>query len=331
MITTVCGEIRGEQLGLCQMHEHILLRRGVPASLNPALCAEEPEKSREEVRAFAEAGGNAVVDAQPIGCGRMPSELARIAVQTGVHIVASTGFHLRRFYAEEHWLFTLSERELEELFCRELCEGMYENADVRLDGIVTDRRAGLIKTACEGDSLSETQRRLFTAAAFAARICQVPLMIHTEPLSHPLALFNDLTGLGVPPERMIFCHLDRAIPEESVAYQLCREGAYVEYDTIGRFKYHSDEKEIRLIGNLLERGFEKQLLLSLDTTRQRMLAYGGEIGLTYLLHRFLPALRRAGVSEDVLRGILAENPRRVLERSASGKTEAIGQGRGEEE
>ena len=118
IITTVTGDIPSQTMGMCQFHEHIMVRRGIPADLNPALCADQIEKSRDEVEGFFQAGGRAIVDAQPIGCGRMPAELVRIAEETGVHIVASTGFHLQSFYPREHWLYTASETCLEDLFAR---------------------------------------------------------------------------------------------------------------------------------------------------------------------------------------------------------------------
>lgn len=310
-IATVAGTISGNSGGICQFHEHILLRRGVPAQLNPALCADSVEKSGEELSAFRKAGGEMVVDAQPIGCGRMPAELELLAQKTGVHIVASTGFHVARFYPSDHWLFRLREWELEDLFCLELTQALYQNADRSLDGHKIPRRAGVVKTACEAGPLSSRQKRLFTAAAYAARSCGAPMMIHTDPGSDPLALFQFLTALGLPPERQVFCHLDRTCPEET-ALRLCRAGAYVEQDTIGRSQYHSDEEEVRLICALLEAGCEDRLLLSLDTTSRRMQAYGGSIGLTYLLEKFLPRLRRAGVGERAIHKMTASNAARIL-------------------
>lgn len=318
MIPTVMGNIPSNELGICQVHEHVMLRRGVPAQINPVLCMDNEEKSRKELVDFRWAGGNALVDAQPVGCGRMPAELSRISRSTGVHIVASTGFYLQKFYPDEHWIHTCSEAKLEDLFCQELTDSMYQNADRVLGGDKIGQRAGIIKTALEGGGLTTCQKKLFAAAARAALICDAPIMIHIEKDSDPLELFTFLVAQGVPPNRLIFCHLDRAIPEETVVHQLCREGAYVEHDTIGRFKYHSDEKEIRLILNLLEAGHQERLLLSLDTTNQRMLSYGGSIGLTYLLNKFWPALRYSGVSEAVERMIMVANPARVLGRKICG-------------
>ncbi|MGO5023521.1 phosphotriesterase family protein [Lawsonibacter sp. LCP25S3_G6] len=307
-ITTVTGDISVSELGFCQCHEHIMLRSGVPATLNPALRADDVGKSSLEVAQYIQCGGTSLVDAQPIGCGRMPEELKRISENTGAILIASTGFHLRRFYPTQHWIHTISETRLEGLFVHELTVGLYENADRTLTGSVLPIRAGIIKTACEGEPLSQDSRRLFAAAARAALQCGTSVMIHTEKGCNPLEVLDYLCGCGVPPQRLIFCHLDRTLPNQYITAQLCKEGAYIEYDTIGRLKYHSDSEEIRFILELLEQGFDRQLLLSLDTTNQRMRSYGGEIGLDYLLKIFLPMLESAGVAREVLHTIMRENP-----------------------
>ena len=137
-------------------------------------------------------------------------------------------------------------------------------------------------------------------------------MIHTDRDSNPLELMDYLLSCDLPPEQMIFCHLDRTMPNGNVAKTLCAEGAYLEYDTIGRFKYHSDKEEIRRIEEILDAGWVKRLLLSLDTTNRRMLSYGGDIGLNYLLQTFLPAMHNSGISEAVLERIMRKNPKEVF-------------------
>ena len=88
----------------------------------------------------------------------------------------------------------------------------------------------------------------------------------------------------------------------------------LEYDTIGRFKYHDDESECRLIAHMIEQGYEKQLLLSLDTTAQRLASYGdSSIGLTYLLRKFIPLLKRFGVSDQTIDSIMIGNPMRIFQ------------------
>lgn len=314
VITTVTGDIPASELGICQCHEHIMLRPGVPAALNPALQADDVGKSALEVAQYIRCGGTSLVDAQPVGCGRMPAELKQIAEDTGAVLIASTGFHLQRFYPTQHWIHTIAQTRLEELFVHELTVGLYENADRALAGPVLPIRAGIIKTACEGGPLSQNSRRLFAAAARAALQCETAVMIHTEKGCDPLEVLDYLCGFGLPPQQLIFCHLDRTMSDQRAAAQLCKEGAYIEYDTIGRFKYHNDHEEMRRIFALLEQGFVRQILLSLDTTNQRMRSYGGEIGLDYLLNVFLPMLESTGAAPEVLHTIMRENPAHALGR-----------------
>lgn len=314
LVTTVTGPVSARSLGFCQPHEHIMLRAGQPSRLNPALRADEIQKSRMEVLDFFHAGGRSLVDAQPVGCGRMPSALAAISQDTGVHIIASTGFHLQRFYPAGHWLHSISLGQLTDLFVSELSDGMYENADQSLEGPVVPYRAGLIKTACESGPLTARSKTLFSAAARAALLCHAPIMIHTEVGCNPMEVFRFLTAAGVSPVSMIFCHMDRTMPDRKTDLQLCREGSFVEHDTIGRPKYHSDQAELHLILDLLNAGCASQVMLSLDTTNQRMRAYGGPIGLTYLIGTFLPILAAAGISQETIHLLTTDNPARALAR-----------------
>jgi phosphotriesterase-related protein len=93
MIRTVRGDIAPESLGFCQSHEHLCITKGRPAQVNPDLCIDDPDKSARELTRYREAGGQAVVDAQPVGCGRDPLMLETLSRTSGVHIIASTGFH----------------------------------------------------------------------------------------------------------------------------------------------------------------------------------------------------------------------------------------------
>jgi phosphotriesterase-related protein len=89
-------------------------------------------------------------------------------------------------------------------------------------------------------------------------------------------------------------------------------GVFLEYDTIARYKYHSDEDELMLIGEMVKQDFGEQVLLGLDTTRERMKAYGGSIGLDYIAARFLPMLAGAGIGENHAEDFMVNNPRKAL-------------------
>lgn len=312
-ITTVLGRQNPEDLGFCHCHEHLLISKGVSYERNPVLYMDDVEKSIQEAIRFREAGGGTVIDCQPGGCNRMPCGLHRIAEASGIHIIASTGFHKLIFYPEKHWLRTEDEDFLYRLFLHELTEGMYTNIDGDFHRESVPYCAGIVKTALDTENLSPVYEKLFRAAARAAIETDVPFMVHIEQGSDPAGLLAFLLELGVPAKRIIFCHMDRSIEPLSYYTQVLEQGVTLEFDTIGRFKYHDDASEVELIRTLLEKGYENQLLFSLDTTAARLKSYTPDaIGLDYILNTFVPALRDAGVTEEQIRKISHENCARVF-------------------
>jgi predicted metal-dependent phosphotriesterase family hydrolase len=63
---------------------------------------------------------------------------------------------------------------------------------------------------------------------------------------------------------------------------------------------------------MVERGFEEQLLLGMDVTRDRMPAYGGEHGLGYIARIFTRLLRKR-VGDRAIECMTTDNPRRALQ------------------
>jgi phosphotriesterase-related protein len=313
VIQTVLGDLPPGSLGFCQSHEHLWISRGYSSEINPALRIDDPEKSGAELRRYREAGGGAVVDAQPPGCGRDAETLRKISFASGVKIIASTGFHRLLYYPKDHWIYRYGAGELEAFFERELREGMYIDCDTEPPKKTSAVRAGQIKTALEAE-FSPPHERLFASAAKAARKTGMPVMVHVERDSDPVALAGFLEKQCLSPDRCIFCHLDRAAPDTETHRELARRGAYLEYDTIARYKYHDDEKELEIIRAMTEAGFEKQILCSLDLTRERLASYGGSPGLDYILKTFIPMLIERGLERETSL-FFYENPARAFDRA----------------
>ena len=59
-------------------------------------------------------------------------------------------------------------------------------------------------------------------------------------------------------------------------------------------------------------GFQESLLISLDTTRARLQAYGGEIGIDYLTKTFIPKLKISGISDKTISTLVLDNPLAAL-------------------
>lgn len=307
-ITTVLGRQNPEDLGFCHCHEHLMISKGVSFEQNPVLCMEDVHKSTQEAIRFKAAGGGTIIDAQPGGCNRMECALHTIAEASGINIIASTGFHKLIFYPKNHWMLTAEEDFLYDFFLHELQEGMYTNIDREFCSDHVPYRAGIVKTALDVEGLTPIYKKLFTAAAKASITADVPFMVHIEQGSDPAGLLAFLLALGVPAKRIIFCHMDRSVEELSYYTQVLEQGITLEFDTIGRFKYHDDASEVQLIKDLLACGYDEQLLFSLDTTAARLKAYTPDaIGLDYILNTFVPSLKAAGVTDKQIHKISHDN------------------------
>lgn len=311
-IVTVTGPIEPNSLGFCHCHEHLAISPGRSSAINPALCIDDPNRTLAELLDYKNVGGCSLVDAQPVGCGRQADTLAALSEQSGVHIIASTGFHKMQFYPDEHWIFQASEDFLSRLFIEELDTGMYLDGDAGLPICKSAHRAGVIKCAFEGAELSGQYEKCFLSAVNAANRTGASIMVHIEKDSSPAILAAFLMKNHIAPARVAFCHMDRTHDDMTLHYELTEQGFLLEYDTIGRERYHSDEKEVEIIEKMITHGFGKNLLLGLDVTRDRLKYYGGNIGLSYIKTVFLPKLHNSGIGDDLIKDLLITGPSRFL-------------------
>lgn len=322
IIRTVQGDIAPEALGYCQCHEHLFIAKGISGEKVPSLIMEDLDKTTEELTMYYNKGGRAVVDAQPIGCGRMAKELLQASINSGVHVIGSTGFHKLDFYDDNHFVYQLEEDQLADLFITELSQGMFIDQvnGPNVPKVIGKAKAGMIKCASDGKDIRKSEgnlpiyRKLFTAAGKAAKAMNAPIMTHLEMSRGAESQFDILTSQGVAPNRIIMSHLDRVINDEIIDYQLevAKSGVFLQFDTIGRYKYHSDEEEARFIAMLCEKGFEKQIVIGLDTTNERLKSYGGSLGLDYILEKFRNNLRIYGVNDELFHQFTISNPMQAI-------------------
>lgn len=306
-IMTVLGPISKEELGYCQMHEHIFVLP-TPNSLKyPALEISDEEKSLQELIAYREAGGSAMLDAQPMEAGRDIAALKRLSQKSGVHIIATTGYHLPAFYEADHWIRTENAEQLYERFYAELsCGVKCEDGETVFPGAV--------KSAIGAEGAVGQAEVCLRAAARAAAKADVPLIMHTEKGMGAVDAVRICVEEGMKSERIAVCHVDRQAADFAPHEAIAATGVYMEYDTIARYKYHDDESERQLIAHMIEKGYEDRLLISLDTTAARLKSYGDPEapGLDFLIRDFIPSLREAGLSEDTIANITVNNPANIF-------------------
>jgi predicted metal-dependent phosphotriesterase family hydrolase len=231
IIRTVRGDIKPSEFGRTIVHEHLLMR-------SPLLRGDElddVERSAAEAAELKQAGMDALVELTPIGLGRAPRALAKIAKRSGLHVVLATGIHQQAHYSPEHWIHRIGTDELTGLFIRDITEGC-DNADYggpREEP--TTIRAGIIKVGAGYWRISPLERRVIEAAGKALQQTGAPIACHLEMGTAAWEVLDILKAGGVPPHCVMFSHVDRN-PDPDLHAKLAAAGAYIGYDGMARTK-----------------------------------------------------------------------------------------------
>lgn len=311
-VRTVKGDIRADQLGVTQTHEHLIIAGGVPVIREPEFRLDDVERAKEEVQSFIAAGGKALVDMMPIGCGRDPQLLQEISESTGAHIIAATGLHKEHYYDSLHWRYRYSVGMMAELMVHELTLGMDQYGLNGPHPLWTDIRAGVIKVASDYHYISPASRRSFEAAAEAHKATGATIATHTEMGTMGEEQADLLIGLGVAPHRIIIGHVDHN-PDVEVHKRIADRGVFLQFDGFHRRPNGPDSSIVELLLDLKGSGQGAQILLAMDIARQsRQRSYGGGPGLAHILENIVPRLLRSGFDEKDIQLFLVENPRNAL-------------------
>lgn len=236
-ITTVCGDIAPEKLGVTSLHEHTFLDlriaggflknyfKNVPESrlafkpenfaflktgvyLGSDECAvvDDMVFLEKEYAFFKADGGQSVVDCSPIGVRGNVQKIRELAEKTGLNIICATGVYTMTSRPPE--LLGKDAAFYYEAFKREVEEG--------IDG--TDIRPGLLKAAIAtyGPDGKLMQGELDGVIACARLSAETGLSvhIHTDPnvrgedviAAAKLAIEN-----GAAPGKVHICHMDNRL------------------------------------------------------------------------------------------------------------------------
>lgn len=300
-VRTVRGDIAPSELGVCYGHEHLL---GAPPfdRAEPDLVLDSEANAVQEMQWFREAGGRGLIEMSTPDYNRDVAGLRRIAEEVDVHIVCATGFNKETFSAP--FLKDRTAADLAQQFVREVTDGINE----------TTVRAGVIKASSTFNEMSPLAEKMFKAAAQAHLETGAPISTHTEAGTMALEQVRLLEQEGVEPSHVVIGHMDRRL-DWNHHRAVAETGACLSFDQISKEKYDPDHKRIDLILRLVEEGYANQIVLGGDLARRSYWpSYGdwGGPGFTYVLWRFVPWLRKCGLSSDTIETLLIENPARMF-------------------
>jgi phosphotriesterase-related protein len=262
-----------------------------------------------------EFGVRTFVDPCPIELGRDPEMMAEVARKSGMNIVCSTGFYHEHAGIPLYWRLRTDE-EVAELYLHEIENGIG----------TTGIRPGVIKVAI-GDPAGEQDLKVIKGAAMAAARSGLPVITHCENSKGGDVIQNILSGEGADLARCLIGHQDQETDVSSLE-AIARRGSFVGIDRIGITMLAPEEQRVELITKLLAQGYQDQLCLSQDHQCSIRAAKIGPPGMptfdppievqmylrphTYIFTDFLPRLTDAGVTDQVINGLLTTNPRRLL-------------------
>lgn len=306
-IRTVLGDVAADTLGRTDSHEHVFLA-------SPVLAGEEFQDTGKLTRELADvkaSGIDALVDLTTIGLGRRPEALAQVSRDTGVQIVAATGYHRDAHYRADHWVARATRDQLFGAIVSDIQDGI-DAADWSTPFRErTGVRAGIIKAGASYHRISASERLRLELCAAAAVETGVPLAVHTEVGTAGHEILDVAATAGLSAARVLLAHLDRN-PDADLHAELVERGATLVYDTVGRTKYRPESTLIDLVAEMVERGHGTHLTVGTDVGRKTTLrAYGGGPGMDVLGREFLPRLERR-IGAEAVRLLLVDNPARFL-------------------
>jgi len=313
-IETILGPIKPEELGVTDMHNHLIREGGMEVVQDRDFLINDVEKSIVEAKDFHDAGGNSIVDMDPIGCGRSIAKMLKIAKQVPVHIIQTTGFHQSALYISSLWWanrYTID--EVADLFAKEVLEGIDIND---YTGPIVNRstsKAGVIKAGTGYANIKPSEEKVLRAVARAHLKTGAPISTHTSQGSMGVEQCKILKEEGADLSHVIIGHLDLN-PDPENHIEIASMGANVQYDSWYRVKYHgaTAHNTIELITKLIDAGHGKQIVLGGDHGRASYLkAYGGGPGIASTLRKLVPRLKGV-IGEKAVDDILVNNPKRIL-------------------
>lgn len=308
-VNTVTGPVAGDQLGVTLPHEHLICDftreyRG------EGIFHDFPTMA-DELEAAAETGVRTVVDLTNESLGRAPRTLRALSERTGVNIVVGSSFYRHQYASDD--LHRMSTADLADLIVSEFTDGIGD----------TGVRPGVIGEIGSDQFIRPVEERIFRASARAQRRTGAAVNVHAArwPVAHDQLDLLEEEGCDL--SRVVISHCDTVGSsdwrdhDDILTYHrsLAERGAYVEFDTLrtaGRLPDREMDRRIRYIRHLVEEGFTDRILISHDIFFTSHLRANGGGGLTVVTTYFKDRMLASGITEEQVRRILTDNPRRML-------------------
>jgi phosphotriesterase-related protein len=312
-IDTALGPVPTAELGPTLMHEHVVTR-------SPGVQENWPHLwDRDGILAIAEKkmaelyarGIRSIVDLTTVDLGRDIDLIVGVARRSRVHIVVATGvWWMPQRYFTSHGI-----DEVADLFIRDIVRGI-GNSGVK---------AAIIKCATDTAGVTPVIDNILRASARAQKATGVPISTHTWAAGRTGEMQQAIFAQeGADLGRVVIGHSGDS---EDLGYLrgLMERGSTIGMDRFGLESFLPTAKRVDVLARLCAEGYAPRMVLSHDANCwSDMLTEDAKRRTRPLWHYnhisddILPALRKAGVSEDQIEQMLVRNPRAIFEARGPG-------------
>lgn len=312
-VNTVLGPVETTELGFTLSHEHVGTNAAGLRHTYPEIIDREGllEQSVAAMQAAYREGVKTIVEVTTFDLGRDIDLIREVSKQSGMQIIAATGNHL----AVPRPFGDLSPDVIARLYIREIEEG--------IEG--TGIKAGIIKVASDRGGITPPQEVVLRAAARTHHRTGLPISTHTwSPDRVGEQQVRILEEEGVDLNRVYIGHSN---DDTDMGYLLglLKKGVWLGMDRYpgGQRPGTPDwEQRTAIVKQLMDAGYTHRLMLSHDYSVPKA-RYGAEVqearrranpdGYNFISRRVLPRLKALGASEQDIRQLMVENPRRFFE------------------
>ena len=323
-VETVRGPIDTADMGPTLMHEHVfVLSTEHVQNYGDGDWWDEDERVADAVTKLNElkaAGIDTILDPTVWGLGRYIPRVQRVAEQTDLNIIVATGLYT---YDElphqyEHrgpgLLLDLPTDPMIDDFTSDLTDGIAR----------TGVKAAFLKCVVEAKGLTPGVERNLRACSATHRATGAPITVHTSVGNQAgklaLQVFRDE---GVDLTKVVIGHAGDSNDLDYLS-ELAEAGCLLGMDRFGLDIYNPTSSRVDTIVALAERGYAGQTVLAHDASCYIDYFPGVEAqaakeqiapnwNFTHISRDVLPMLRDRSVSDDQIRQMLVEAPRRYFE------------------
>lgn len=267
----------------------------------------------EDVKFFRECNGGTIVENSNYGLKRDIPLMKRVSEETGVNIVAGTGYYVAATQNASD--LRLSREEMYNVMLKEMTIGCEESPDMR---------TGFIGEVGSTWPIEDFERRAILATGELQAQLKCPVSFHPGRNSEaPFEIMRLYQEAGGDAQKAILSHLDRTIPDELGLLEFSDETkCYCQFDLFGiecsfyqlnpSVDMLSDAQRMDRVKLLRDDKKLNRVLLSHDIhTKHRLMKFGGH-GFSHILNNVLPKMLLKGFTSEEVDVLTIDNPRTWL-------------------